>query len=472
MNIIGRKIEQQKLRDILDSKKAEFVVVYGRRRVGKTFLIKEFFDNRFSFYATGVNDVSLSDELSFFEDSLRDYGDNDTSHIKSWREAFLRLKRILQNDSVSRDPASGKKIVFLDELPWMDTPKSGFKPALDHFWNSWASTQDDIVLITCGSATSWIIGNILTSRSGFYNRVTAQIHLMPFSIRECKSLFAFYDIPLTQNDILVSYMIFGGIPYYLSLFSKRLSLAQNIDNLIFNETGQLHYEYRQLFDSLFRSPGKHREILKALTQKRMGLSRKEIIKETKIADGALLTKALTELEQCGFIRRYKKYTMDKKDAIYQLIDPFLLFSYTFLESGKISSWLNYIHTPGYNAWCGLAFELVCLNHIDQIKHTLGIAGVETSECSWRSKKSSHGAQIDLLIDRADNVINICEIKYSTGLYTINSDYAKELENKLDVFQNETQPKKALHLTMICSNGLKHNEYSSIAVNEITSEDLF
>ena len=242
MAIIGRKNEQLILQDCLESNKSEFVVIYGRRRVGKTFLVKEFFDNRFSFYATGVDNVKLSEELEYFNDSLMEYGSKETDCPKSWREAFNRLKHLLMNDTILRDPITNKRIIFLDELPWMDTPRSNFRSALDYFWNSWASAQKDIIMIVCGSATSWIISNILSDKGGLYNRITRQIHLIPFTLGECKKFFDANNIIISKDDIITSYMVFGGIPYYLDLFSRRLSLTQNIDALIFDENGQLHYE--------------------------------------------------------------------------------------------------------------------------------------------------------------------------------------------------------------------------------------
>ena len=472
MAIIGRKNEQLILQDCLESNKSEFVVIYGRRRVGKTFLVKEFFDNRFSFYATGVDNVKLSEELEYFNDSLMEYGSKETDCPKSWREAFNRLKHLLMNDTILRDPITNKRIIFLDELPWMDTPRSNFRSALDYFWNSWASAQKDIIMIVCGSATSWIISNILSDKGGLYNRITRQIHLIPFTLGECKKFFDANNIIISKDDIITSYMVFGGIPYYLDLFSRRLSLTQNIDALIFNENGQLHYEYNRLFKSLFKNAEKHYAIINSLAKKRGGLTRTEIIKATKIGDGKHLTETLEELEQCGFIRKYKNFVKDKTNAYFQIIDPFTLFCHTFLLNEKINSWIKYIRTPAYNSWSGLAFEIVCLLHTAQIKHALGISGVDSFEYAWRSEKSSPGAQIDLVIDRMDNVINLCEAKHSNQKYSLDAKVADNLSNKLNAFQNETKSKKALHLTMICSNGLSYNNYSSIVTNEITGEDLF
>ena len=472
MNIIGRKEEKKILTDCMESGRPEFMVVYGRRRIGKTFLIREYFDRRFSFYATGVNQASMSEQLDYFGESLKEYGCEEKDPPKNWREAFARLRKLLESENVMRDPITGRRVVFLDELPWMDTPRSNFKTALDHFWNFWASSQQDILLIVCGSATSWIIGNILSDKGGFYNRVTRQMHLMPFTLAECAEFFRAEGIEMGDHDIITSYMIFGGVPYYMGLFSRRMSLAQNIETLVFSEKGQLNNEFERSFQSLFRNPHKHFAIIKALAKKRTGMTRKEVSSEVGIADGALLTKALCELEQCGFIRKYNDFTKSEKGFYFQITDPFTLFCLTFLKKKMLSSWTKHLGTPGYYSWSGFAFETVCLNHVAQIKAALGISGIESSEYAWRSSKLAPGAQIDLLIDRADGVINVCEMKHSLGPFTIDDAYAGVLENKMEVFRRETKTRKALHLTMVTSGGLSRGGHRGMVVNEIKLEDLF
>ena len=472
MNIIGRKAEQSLLAECINSDRPEFIVVYGRRRVGKTFLIKEYFDNTFSFYASGVDNVNTQEQLRYFNDSLLDYGSHDKSVPQSWREAFLRLKKLLTNPDVTRDPLSNRKIVFFDEMPWMDTARSDFMPAFEHFWNTWGADQRDLLLIVCGSATSWIIENVLQNNHGLYNRITRQIHLTPFSLKECEEYYASNGMIMTRSDIIESYMIFGGIPHYMNLLSRRMSLAQNIDSLLFRQTGQLYYEYDRLFRSLYKKPEKHLAIIRALSTKRSGLMRTEIIEETGIANGLLLTKALTELEQCGFIRKYKNFSTTKNSCFYQIVDPFVLFYHTFLSKNKTTSWIKYVGTPGYNAWRGLAFETVCLNHIPQIKNALGISGIDSIESAWRSKFSTPGAQIDLLIDRSDNVINICEMKFTTDPFEIDATYVSDLNRKMEAFRIESKTKKALHLTLVSASGLAQNKYSGMIINTISGDELF
>lgn len=469
--IIGRNNEKEILKNCLLSKKSEFVVVYGRRRVGKTYLVKEYFQKRFSFYSTGVNSKNKSDKLRAFSESLIAYGLELEEKPKDWFEAFTRLKQILESPSCYRDHESGKRIVFLDELPWMDSKRSDFKAALDFFWNTYGSSENDLLLIVCGSATSWIINNILKDSGGFYNRVTNQIHLMPFKLKECAELAKIRNLDYDEMTLTKAYMIFGGVPYYWNLLMPSKSLDQEIDRLCFNEGGALHYEFRNLFRSLFSINGNHREIIETLSKKASGCTRNELIESGFSSGGKNLTKSLEELEECGFIRRFLK-PGKSNNCIYQIIDPFSRFAISFIEKKKVSSWLDYIDTPSYYAWEGIAFEFVCLIHVDEIKNALGIGSVETAEYSFRSKKHSPGAQIDLVIERKDGVINLCEMKYTIMPFAIDKNYAMNLENKKAVFIAETKTKCAVRLTMVASNGLLQNEFSNIIRNVVTLEAFF
>lgn len=472
MKMIGRVAEQDLLKQCCESPRPEFLVVYGRRRVGKTYLIKEYFNNSFSFYATGLAEQKTRQQLRAFSDSLRLYGHKQKSIPTDWYEAFFCLREILTSDQVQRDAASGKRVVFLDEVPWMDTARSDFRSALDYFWNSWASSQKDLLLIVCGSATSWIIDHLVSDRGSFYNRITRQIHLQPFTLSECRDLLDANGMVMTQQQMLESYMVFGGIPYYLNCLDRRLSLAQNIDALCFQQNGQLYWEYDRLYHSLFKNAEKHLAIIETISASKGGLTRKELVTDPRIGDGEPLTKALRELEQCGFIRKYKNYMKEKQGFYYQLIDPFTLFCLRFRQNSKVSTWLGFINTPAYYAWCGNAFEMVCLLHIHEIKKALGISGVETTECGWRSTTAKPAAQIDLLIDRADGIINVCEMKYTLDAFDIDAAYEGQLRNKLNAFIGETEPRKAVHLTMVCASGLKPGKHTGIVQNVLSGFQLF
>ena len=472
MVIVGRKNERSLLQHCLESGRPEFLAVYGRRRTGKTYLVKEFFRNQFAFYTTGLANAGMKEQLSVFHETLLKYGCTEKKTPRNWVEAFSRLRELLEAGQVRRDALTGRLVVFLDELPWMDTARSDLKTGLEYFWNSWGSSQPDLLLIVCGSASSWIINNVLGNTGGLYNRITRQIKLRPFTLAECLELSQNNGLNMNRRQVLDSYMIFGGIPYYLNMLDERLSLAQNVDELLIKEGGELHYEYDRLLRSLFKKASVHQRIIDVLSRRRYGYTRTEIARMTGTESGETLTNALTELEQCGFIRRYKTSARAKQGFLYQITDPFTLFYCSFVKDGKVHSWLKYIHTPGYNAWCGNTFELICLNHIPQIKSALGISGVETEEYTWRSRNASPGVQIDLLIDRDDDVINLCEMKYSAEEYALEAAYEKELYHKMTVFQNETSTKKSIHLTLITTEGLKRNEYASAIQNVITAEELF
>lgn len=469
--IIGRKEEQQILHSAVQSENSEFVAVYGRRRVGKTYLIRETFGYKFTFQHTGLAKGNTKEQLFSFAISLRDAGYDDCPIPKSWLEAFSLLSTYLKNST------DEKKIVFLDELPWMDTPRSNFISAFEHFWNGWASARKDIVLIICGSATSWIINKVINDHGGLHNRVTKQIALQPFTLKECEMFAQSKGLEMSRYQLAECYMVFGGIPYYWSLLEKGLSLAQNIDKIIFAKNGKLSNEFDQLYASLFKSPEQYIDIVTALGKKKVGMTREEIIAATDKYSNGALSKVLDELEYCGFIRKYNGFDKKGKQAIYQLIDNYTLFYFKFIQQNENNDehfWSASIDSAMHRAWSGLAFERLCMAHTQQIKAALGIAGVLSNVYSWRKEadEMSDGAQIDLLIDRKDQVVNLCEMKYSLSEYVIDAEYEQKLRNKKSAFIDTTNTRKAVHLTMVTTFGIKVNAHSGIVQNEITLEDLF
>ena len=469
MTIIGRKAEMRELERYHDSGRPELVIVYGRRRVGKTYLIREYFENNFAFYYTGSVGVPNTVNLTNFDKAIREYGGEVKTASKNWSDAFGRLKTLLQKKTGVR------KVVFIDEMPWLDTPKSDFLSAFDYFWNSWASANPEILLIGCGSATSWITKKLFQNRGGLHNRVTGRIYLAPFSIGECGEFFRSRNVEITRYQSAECYMVFGGIPYYLNLFDRGLSFSQNVDKLCFASTAPLRNEFEELYMSLFNNPRHHIAIVGALAKKISGLNRNELCEAGNLQPNGHLTKALDELEQCDFIEKYIDFTRKKNGAYYCLKDPFTLFFLRYMKDNHTKDeyfWTNYSEDGGHRAWSGYAFEQLCRMHIKQIKAKLGILGVSTSTALWRSKGSNPGVQIDLLIRRNDGVINLCEMKYLKHPYEIKKNDAALLERKKAVFLMETGTKYAIHITMITTYGLAKKGYHATAQSEITMEDLF
>lgn len=465
MKIIGRKDEIRQLETLRDSNRSEFVMVYGRRRVGKTFLIREFFNNSFDFYLTGIANGSRKEQLKNFHSKMLEIDPSTPWQLpSSWFEAFSQLKKRLENTS------SHRKVIFLDELPWMDTQKSDFLKALESFWNTWASARTDILLIVCGSAASWMVTNIVRNHGGLHNRLTFKMKLNPFNLHECKEYLAYRGINWDNRHIAECYMIVGGIPYYLDMLSKELSMAQNIDRMFFSESALLEDEFHNLYASLFRNSSDYISIVEALSRKKSGFTREEILHATRLKDGGSVTRKLEELEQCGFIRQYK--AIGDVRGMYQLADFYSIFYFHFLKKGKdfdSESWLHHINTPSYHTWCGLSFERLCMAHLPEIKQTLGISGISTSTFSFYSKS----AQIDMVIERADNFVNLCEMKFTDQPFDITKAYAEKLMIKKAELLQHIKKRRTINLVMITSNGLHHNDYSiNLVQNEIVLDDLF
>ncbi|MGB1242867.1 MAG: AAA family ATPase [Chitinophagales bacterium] len=467
-HLIGRQKEIKKLQQYALSRKSEFVAIYGRRRVGKTYLVREVFAGQFAFQMTGLNNVNMKDQLSQFHAALLQYSSKDTAlkPAKTWLAAFLQLIELLEKREVS-----GKKIVFLDELSWLDTHKSKFLSALEYFWNSWASARRDVLLIVCGSAASWMIKNLLNNKGGLHNRTTGRIKLEPFNLAETEAFLKYNNIVFDPYQIILLYMVFGGIPYYLDNIERGLSAMQNINALCFERNAVLRSEYENLYASLSRRAERHKSVVEALATKKKGLTRSEIAKITNLSNGGGLTQILNELEESTFIRHYQPFGKIERHTLYQLIDPYSLFYLNFIKNSSPDDehfWVNAHDTPVYRAWSGYAFEMICLHHIPQIKKALGISGVQTSVASWYNES----AQIDLLIDRKDQVINLCEMKFSIHPYAITKKYANNLRNKIGVFKAVTKTRKTIFLTLITTHGLVQNQHSYLAQNEISINALF
>ncbi len=470
--IYGRKAETKLLNDILRDESSHFVAIYGRRRIGKTFLIRECFGYRFTFQHAGVSKGGREKQLFAFQAAIRDCGGQTPKKAGNWLEAFEDLKELVRNSTEQ------KKVIFLDELSWMDTARSDFLPALENFWNAWASARRDVILIVCASATSWMLSKVIHDKGGLYNRITEEIRLEEFSLGDCEEYVRSAGMTFTRNQIIQYYMVFGGVPYYWTFLEKGLSITQNIDRILFAKTAPLRDEFKYLYAAIFKKPEEYVKIIETLSRKKAGLTREELIEKSKIPNSGDLTRKLEELESCGFIRKFRAYGMKKKQAVYQLMDFYSLFYYSFLEKEPtdVHFWSNQINTPRVSAWSGLAFEHVCLNHVDRIKEKLGISGVYTDVNSWYGKpdpeRGIEGAQIDLLIVRKDQVINLCEMKYSDSDFTVDEKTDRAIRKKVRSFISATGTKYAVFPTLVTTYGLADGSYADIFQSVVTIDDLF
>lgn len=477
--MIGRKKEVAELLELYDGEKAELIAIYGRRRVGKTYLVDETFKNRITFRHAGLSPIEedeqykgqpLKKQLQAFYYSLITQGMKKDHCPKDWMEAFFMLEMHLQNiDDGSR------QLVFLDELPWMDTSKSGFITGFEAFWNGWACHRNIMVIIS-GSANSWMENKLINNHGGLYGRVTYEIKLLPFSLNECEQLFQERGIHISRYDIVQSYMIFGGIPFYLNYFKRGYSLAQNVDELFFVKGAKLALEYDRLFSSVFTNPDMTKGIVKVLGARSKGYTRKEIIRETGYSDGGRLTQNLNALIASDFVIKYIPFGCGKREEHYKLVDPFCIFYLKFVENRDSmidGFWQQNVDAQPIVSWRGYAFENVCFCHISEIKKALGINGISTKESAWtKTGKDDKGAQIDLLIIRKDNVVNMCEMKFYSDVFVVDKDYDMLLRHRQSVLFENLPKKNTIHNTLVTTYGIKNNEYKWAFENVITMEDLF
>jgi uncharacterized protein len=473
MTIAGRKEEITLLLDLLKRDRSEFLAMYGRRRIGKTFLIREVYKPNIIFECSGLHQQDMELQLSNFINSLNIKVKNHSSLQvpKNWLEAFNLLKNHINNF-----PSKQKKVIFLDEISWFETPRAGFLSVLDNFWNQFCSKRNDIILVICGSAASWIINKVINNRGGLHNRITTHIKLMPFTLYETKDYLNLNKIKLSDIDICSIFMAAGGVPYYLKDIKKGQGVPQILDNLFFNKTASLKKEFSNLYAALFNNSHLHEKVVKALASKGKGLTRGEIIKATKITSGGGLSIILKELLECGFITQSYPINKPVEDSIFRLIDEYTLFYFKFIIHNKNkNSWQLISRTHSYKIWLGFAFENICFKHVAQIKKALGINGIISHESSWAVKANdiNKGAQIDLLIDRADNCINIIEAKFYSQPFQLTKAYAAQLQSKTHIFINSTKTKKNVFTTLVTTYGLVENTYSnSIITNQILVEELF
>lgn len=473
MKIAGRQKEITLLESLKEKEEASFVAIYGRRRIGKTYLIREVYKKDIVFECSGVLEADMTFQLANFSATL-----NDKQRKKrplapptTWLAAFYQLRAYM--DTLKSEQ---KKVIFLDEIPWFETPRSGFLSALDNFWNQYCTKRTDIILMICGSAASWIIDKVVNSKGGLHNRLTNRILLKPFTLQETKAFFELKRVSLTLKDIAQIYMCVGGIPFYLQDIKAGYSVPKILDQLFLEEQAPLKNEFQNLYASLFKNNTVHEKIVAALASKNKGLTRNEIIQTSGIKSSGDLTTVLEELVQCGFIKPVFPINKTKEDALYRLIDEYSLFYFKFLKDDATqSSWLQITEKPMYKIWSGYAFENLCFKHTASIKKAMGINGIITNEYSYilKGDENTKGTQIDLVIDRADNCINILEVKFYEEAFEVTNSYAQQLSEKVRVFKEQTSTKKNIFVTMLTVFGVKKNaNYLNIVTNQLLLEDLF
>ena len=478
MDIVGRKAEIEEIRLRYESKKPEFVAVYGRRRVGKTYLIKEVFKDRFAFQHTGMapykdgsmSKTSKSEQIYAFYLSMVRYGLEGKECPKNWMDAFFMLEQLLEYKYNGE-----RQVVFIDELPWMDTPKSGFMAAFENFWNGWCNYHDSIMLVVCGSASGWMTDKLIHDTGGFCRRATDVIKLEPFTLGECEEFYRMRNIRMTRYDIVEGYMAMGGIPYYMNLFMPGMSMAQNIDRLFFDRKAKLKDEFSMLFRSVFAQADLMQDIVRFLSRRHAGYTRDEVARHIGMTSGGTLTHVMSALEESGYVTRYVPFGQTLKNEHYKLSDNFCWFYLHYLD-GDMEYTDNYWQSnhlrQSVTAWRGVAFEEVCFYHIGQIKKALGISGVNSRVCQYLvpGSKAQEGMQIDMLIDRDDNVLNMCEMKFTRGEFSVDAHYYDKINARIERLMQCSA--KSIHTVLVTTAAPSRNEYLSAFQKVVVLDDLF
>ncbi len=464
MNLIGRTDEQAIFATAMKSLKSEMIAVIGRRRVGKTFLIRKYFEKDIVFEFTGVYKGTLAEHKSRFAKAYSKYFNKETSKLKNWFDIFDNIE-----EAVGKINRKKKKVIFLDELPWMGGSNSQFIKALSSFWNTWASKREDIVLVISGSSTSWMVKKIFDDKGGLHNRTTQRMHLKPFTLKETAQFLKYKNCNLEKTAIADIYMALGGIPFYLEYIEPNESVAQIIDKLFFRKTASLKSEFAELFNSQFEKAELYINIVTLLAKHHYGLKRYQLLKLIKLDSGGNFTKSLDDLEKAGFITAYIPYGNKAKEKNYKLTDLFTLFYLKYVGGNNTANqWKKIVSTQQWKIWSGFAFENLCMNHTNLIEKALKIDGINTNISSWShiGNDEMHGAQIDLLIDRDDKVINLCELKYYDNKLILTKDMVQKMRDKIASFKYFTGTNKTIFPTIICPYGVQQNKYSTEFVQSI------
>lgn len=470
--LIARHNECEQIKRCVSSERSEFVIVCGRRRIGKTFLVDSYFGGKYDFTFVGSHKAKTQVQLRRFAKALKEHSGNTYEPFADWYEAFNALE-----DYITSLPTDRKKVIFIDEMPWIDTRRSTFVSALEDFWNGWANRRSDIVLIASGSATSWMADNLISNQGGLHNRITQRIYLKPFTLSETEEYVRSRGGGWPRYDIVQCYMFTGGVPYYLSLLDFSLSVSQNIDALCFEENGALRREYDELYNALFTNAEAYIKVVELLYQHKTGMERKEIAKATG-KNGVFVNTVLKNLVSCDFLS-CRQIFGKRNGLVYRLKDFYTLFYLKFIAGNHSLDnkwWTHHIADTSVKAWEGLTFELICMEHHEQIKQALGISGMATSVSTWRSESDEEtglpGTQIDMVIDRADRIIHLCEMKFSSNAFNITAEYEEKLRNRKSLFVLKTKTKKTVVHTFITTYGICKGKHNGIIHSEITMDKLF
>ena len=461
-NIIGRKDEEEHLLWRLSHDEGQFIAVYGRRGTGKTFFVEELLGERIDLTVTGIPGGSRKDELHNFSRELSARSGQKFPFTRSWMDAFRQLRSFIETRKEQESI-----IVFLDELQWMDTPKSRFLTMLGHFWNSYGNWVRNFRLIIASSDPGWMIQKVFGDPGELYGRIVCRLWLRPFTLRETEELLQRRGFHLDRRETLLAHMLTGGVPYFLTMLDPKESLAENTERLFFSPDAPLCAECESVLSSLSAvsegSPG--RRILELLAQNDRGLRIEEITKALKPEPEDIIQDALQGLEESGLTRVYGSFRKRKHGAVHCLSDSSLLFCLRFVRGCAGTPPRSRSDAGERRTWMNAAFAISCLRHMNEIREAAGISRILVSICVWQPE----GRPV-LVFDRGDRAVSICEIEYSESPLSA-AECLPHLQRLMEQFRAETRTKKALKPVMIAPYGID-GITDGWEVQCVTLDDLF
>jgi hypothetical protein len=424
---VGRKNELRMLNDAYRSGKDELVVLYGRRRIGKSSLVKRFAEKKKAYYEfEALEGETTPGQINHFLQQLKKQIDDpilDSVRFANWEQVFTYL-----TEKVINRKSKVKKILFLDELPWMAAGRIRLVSLLKYYWdNHWKSKH--VMLILCGSVASFMVKKVLHSNA-LYGRTTIEILLKGFSPEEAARLLS---KKRSREETLNYQLVFGGVPKYLEQINTSQSFNKNMNTLCFSPHGIMLKEVERIFYSQFREPRTYLKIINLLKNGIFSLS--EISSKTKIPSGGGLKQYLKNLERAEMIRSYIPFDRsgNSKFKKYTLADEFLVFFFKYMGPNlrviKESSSRRLFETltqNSFDSWLGFAFERFCLKHAGLLALVMDFAD-DILLASPYFKKNDERFQIDLLYQRADRVITVCEIKHQN--IKIGTNIIPEMQRK-------------------------------------------
>jgi AAA+ ATPase superfamily predicted ATPase len=442
---IGRKVEIAQLTALIDLPRPSIAVIYGRRRVGKSELIRHVTQGKNVLSFEGLEGQPKHKQIKNFLFQLSAQSNIREKNISDWPDALILLRTLTQD---------GQWIIILDEFQWMANYQNELVSVIKMIWEKYLSQNPDLTLILCGSIASFMKSKVLKS-SALYGRTDYELNLHELNLSEISEFFPGKG----SDEVIDTAMLVGGIPKYLELISEYPSLYDALEPLAFSQDGFFKTEYDRLFASHFGKKPIFMKIIQTLATNPYGLTTGKLAKEMQVASGGTLCHQLDDLESAGFLHSIIPFDKPEGSKLrkYILMDAYVRFYHSIIRgSMKETTPPNtqfhaIMSSPRYAAWAGMAFEFLCMRHHKEISRILGFHGIPYTAGPFFQRKTldTPGVQIDLLFERSDKILVLCEMKYL--LASVPGDIIDQVNRKVSALQ-EKYPGRTILKVLLTKTG--------------------